>query len=126
MSLECSHIMMNASDLAESRAFYVETLGFPVVEEYPQMFAFRAGAVRFTVVSGGYRLDPEPEREPNTTLMFRSSDLEATVSELKGKGVAFLGEIHEAPGFMKHVALLDPDNNLLYLAEYYRDPLEPV
>jgi catechol 2,3-dioxygenase-like lactoylglutathione lyase family enzyme len=126
MNLECSHIMIASSDLARSRAFYADALELPVIEDHPAMFAVAAGSVRFTVTGGGHMLDDEPDMDPNTTLLLRTSDLEATVAELSAKGVTFLGEIQEAPGFMKHIALLDPDNNLLYIGQYLRDPLQPA
>ena len=124
MNLECSQVMLNTSDVKRAREFYIDLLGFPVIEEYPTMFAFRAGSVRFTVVGGGTALPAEPEDNPPSTVMFRTTDIEATVSELRSKGVNLLGDIEDAPGFMRHVALLDPDNNVLYIAQYLRDPLK--
>lgn len=126
MNLGCSHIMLNASDLERSRAFYIDVLGFPVIEEYPTMFAFRAGDVRFSVMGGGHSVQEGAEPDPNTTVMFRTDDIDATVEELRARGVQFLGPIFDAPGFMRHIALADPDNNLLFLAQYLRDPLLPV
>jgi catechol 2,3-dioxygenase-like lactoylglutathione lyase family enzyme len=115
--------MIASSNLQRSREFYVDTLGFPLVQDHPAMFAFRAGSVRFSVMGGGHRLEDEPEIEPNMTAILRTGDLDGTVQRLRDKGVSFLGDVQEAPGFMKHIALLDPDNNLLYIGEYFRDPL---
>src|SRR5580692_8347614 len=103
MKLECSHIMLNTSDVKAARHFYIEQLGLPVIEEYPTMFAFRAGNVRFTVVGGGTQQDPDEDvPDPPSTVMFRTADIDGTVSDLKSKGVKFLGEVEEAPGFMRH------------------------
>lgn len=124
MSLECSHIMLNVSDIKRARSFYIEQLAMPIIEEYPTMFAFRAGSVRFTVVGGGTQQDPDEDvSDPPSTVMFRTADIDNTVTDLKAKGVKFLGEVEDAPGFMRHIALLDPDNNVIYIAQYLRDPL---
>ncbi|MEO5931091.1 MAG: VOC family protein [Candidatus Kapaibacterium sp.] len=126
MDLECGHVMLNVSDLSASREFYCEKLEFEVIEDHQGMFAFRSGSVRFSVMGGGTRLDLESETGPNTTVMYRTADIEQTVSNLRAKGVEFLEDIQEAPGFMKHIALADPDNNLLFIAQYFRDPLQPA
>jgi len=124
MNLECSHIMLTVSDIKSARNFYIDQLEMPIVEEYPSMFAFRAGNVRFTVVGGGTKQSADSEfPDPPATIMFRTEDIDATVASLKSRGVEFLGDIEEAPGFMRHIALRDPDNYYLYIAQYVRDPL---
>ena len=60
MNLECSHIMLNVSNLKLARTFYIDQLEMPLIEEYSAMFAFHAGNVRFTVVGGG----SQPKRLP--------------------------------------------------------------
>jgi catechol 2,3-dioxygenase-like lactoylglutathione lyase family enzyme len=122
MELGCSHVLISASDLKKSYEFYVEKLGLPVIEEHPKMFAFRAGEVRFSVFGGGQALDPAKDAA-NVSIVLRTDDVERAVRELKAKGAAFLGEVVEAKGFMKHAELEDPDRNLLYLAQYLSDPL---
>ncbi len=122
MELGCSQIVLNVSDLGQSYDFYIRKLGFPVIEEdEARMFAFRAGGVRYSVFGGGRALDVE--RDPaNVNLMFRTDNIDQTVAELKEKGVSFFGGV-ESGSFMRQVAFADPDNNLLYLAQYGRDPL---
>jgi catechol 2,3-dioxygenase-like lactoylglutathione lyase family enzyme len=121
--LECRHLMINVSDLAEARRFYVDMLSLPLLEEHPTMFALRAGQVRFSVVGGGRKLPSDTDEVEPVTLMLATENIEQTVADLREKGAEFLGEIVEAPGFMKHIALADPDNNLIYIGEYLRDPL---
>ena len=121
MSLECAQVILNSSDVLRARDFYVDRLGFSLVEEFPESFSFRAGAVRYTVTPGGRALG---EDDPsNTTIIFRISNLEQAVKAYEAKGVVFLSEITLAPGFMKFITLLDPDNNPLMLGEYLKDPL---
>jgi predicted enzyme related to lactoylglutathione lyase len=123
--LSCRHLMLAVSDVTKARAFYIDALGLEVVEEHPSMFAVRCGSVRFTVVGGGTPQPDDADVNPPITLMLATDDIEATVSHLRARGVKFLGEISEAPGFMRHIALTDPDNNVIYLAQYERDPILP-
>ena len=126
MNLECSHILLATSNLDAAREFYIDTLGFPLIEEHERSFAFRAGAVRFSVMPGGQIVDSDARFGPNTTVMLRTDNLDAAIAELQARGVVFLEDVQEAPGFMSHIAFADPDNNLLFLAEYQRDPLLPA
>jgi catechol 2,3-dioxygenase-like lactoylglutathione lyase family enzyme len=120
---ECHHVMLAVSDVAEAREFYIDKLGLPLVEEHPRMFAFRAGALRCSVMPGGRRLPDDTEETAPATLLLSTDDLDAAMQQLTSKGVQFVGGIEVAPGFMRHAPFVDPDNNLLYLCQYDRDPL---
>jgi catechol 2,3-dioxygenase-like lactoylglutathione lyase family enzyme len=124
MDLECAHIVLNVSDVSKAKEFYIKGQGFDVVEDHPKSFAFKAGAVRFTVSPNGSSLN---EQDPsNGTIIFRTQDIEKTVFALKERGISLSGGVNEAPGFMKFVSLSDPDNNPLMVAQYFRDPLKKV
>jgi catechol 2,3-dioxygenase-like lactoylglutathione lyase family enzyme len=43
------HISLRSTDLARSRAFYAELLGFPVILEAPEMFIFLAGSTAISI-----------------------------------------------------------------------------
>ena len=122
MSFDCSQILVRVSDLALAREFYVEKLGLGVIEEYPKMFAVRAGSVRFSVFGGGTPRNVF-DNDPPASIMLRTNDLDSSMAELNAKGVKFEGEVQTAPGFMRYVGLLDPDGNELHLAQYVGDPL---
>ena len=126
MELACAQLLLSVSDIDKSREFYIGKLQMPVVEDHPKMFAFRAGDVRFSVFGGGKRHTSEEASAAHLKVMFRTEDLDATVARLKERGVVFAGEIEEAPGFMRHIELVDPDNNFIFLAQYVRDPLKPA
>ena len=125
MEIGCRHIMLNASDLERAKDFYLSKLGCPLLEDSGHMFAFRAGDVRFSVFGGGKKLSLD-EDGPNASVIFCTEDVEPSVTELRAKGVCFEGEIQDAPGFMKFIVMLDPDNNMHYLGQYSSDPLAPV
>lgn len=126
MSLECSHVVLRVSDLAAAREFYIDKLELPVLDDHQQMFSIRAGQLRVSVFPGGKQLAADGSEDANAAMILRTSNLDDAVARLKEKGVPFEGEIVEAPGFMRHIAFTDPDNNLLYLGEYLRDPLAPT
>jgi len=115
--------MFNVSDVAEAKSFFVEKLVCPLLEDHPRLFAFRAGGVRFSVFGGGRKLTEEEGGEANTSVLFATEDIESTIAQLRSKDVRFLGEVIEAPGFMKFIQFWDMDNNRHYLAEYLGDPL---
>lgn len=121
--LECRHVMLAVSDIAEAREFYIVKLDLPLLEEHPKMFAFRAGGLRFSVMPGGRKLPDDTEDTAPATILLSTDDIDTAVKDLTERGVRFIGEIEEAPGFMRHAPFVDPDNNLLYLCEYFRDPV---
>lgn len=121
-SPEIRHVVLNASNIEKSRAFYAKTLGLPLLESEKNFFVFRSGSIRVSVFPGGKKLAAKGP-VPNVKLMFEVARLKDAIAKLKRKKVKFLGEIEEAPGFMRYVTLADPDNNVLFLAQYLRDPL---
>ncbi|MEK7466755.1 MAG: VOC family protein [Planctomycetota bacterium] len=122
---EIRHLVLNASDLRMSREFYSKKLEQTLLEDAQAFFVFRSGGIRVSVFGGGKKLNLKKGPSPNLKLMLEVEDLDAAVKKLKRRKVKFLGEISEAPGFMRYICLADPDNNLLFLAQYSRDPLLP-
>ncbi len=125
MSLGCSHIVFNVSDLRQSRDFYLGKLGMEPLQDGEGMFAFRAGEVRVSVFGGGKRLEEKDPVNMVLVLKTEAGNLDPLVKSLKAKGVEFDGEVQDAPGFMRFIPLHDPDNNPLMLGEYAADPLKP-
>lgn len=80
-----------AQDLGRARRFYAEKLGLEPVEERPGGLLYRArsGAFALFESAGG------PSGE-HTQMGWEVDDLEATVRELRGRGVAF--EEYDLPG----------------------------
>src|SRR3569623_432436 len=58
------HLALRSSDIARSKRFYTETLGFPLVAEVPNLFLFMAGGTAIGVrgpeaeTLAGDRFDP--------------------------------------------------------------------
>jgi catechol 2,3-dioxygenase-like lactoylglutathione lyase family enzyme len=81
-----------AQDLERARAFYSEKLGLEPVEERP-------GGLRYTFASGEFALFASaggPSGD-HTQMGWEVDDIDATVAELRSRGVVF--EEYDFPGF---------------------------
>ena len=105
------------SDLDKAKAFYGDTLGLKHVEDHPGGSRFEAGGTYIEIYPSEFAGTAK-----NTVAGFEVSDLEATMSSLRQKGVAFLD--YDLPGMKttNGVADLsgprgcwfkDPDGNIL-------------
>ncbi|MEU9924690.1 VOC family protein [Streptomyces griseoluteus] len=93
-----------AQDLARARRFYAEKLGLEPVDERPGGLLYRCGDSFFalfqsTGVSPG----------TFTQMGWEVDDLEATLAELRGRGVVF--EDVEAPGFRTENGVAEVQGN---------------
>lgn len=121
MDLECCHIVLNVADVRAAKNFYIHKLGLPVIEEYDGFFAVRAGDIRFSVFENGVRRDPKADADAPAVVILKTADLDATMEELRSRGVEFEADAREAPKLMRYAPLLDPDGHRLYIAQYFGD-----
>jgi catechol 2,3-dioxygenase-like lactoylglutathione lyase family enzyme len=109
--------MVAVKDLGAATAFYEKTLELTRVGENPGGVEYRSGSSRFFVYESEFA-----GTNRATTAVWQIDDLEATVRELKSKGVAFEhyddlpdttrdGDIHDAGGF-KIAWFKDPTGNI--------------
>jgi catechol 2,3-dioxygenase-like lactoylglutathione lyase family enzyme len=84
--------MVPAQDLERAKSFYADRLGLKPIEERPEGLRYRCG-------SGGFMLfqSTGAASGDHTQLGWDVDDLEATVEELRGRGVVF--EEYDLPGF---------------------------
>ena len=111
-------VTVAVTDLERSKGFFAEQLGLPVLEETP--FAIRFGAGKGSQLS-------VRRGQPNagqTVAHFEVADIEATVRELTGRGVAF--DEYETPKTTNFIAQVgpargawfkDPDGNVFGVRE---------
>lgn len=125
MELELQHVEVHVTSLDAAREFYVDKLGLPVLDDLPELslLAVRAGPVRISIFGGFDPLAEGDTAKAGTHLIFRTHDLERTIEKLRGRGIEFTGEIVEAGGFIRDIATIDPDGNVVEFAQYLRDPL---
>ena len=113
--------MIAVKDLDRARQFYEETLGLKEVDDFGEGFMLKSGDTQLSV----YRSEFAGTNKA-TALTFDVDDIQAEVSELKGRGVPFEhydldglkqdGDIYTAEG-MKTAWFKDPDGNILSLIE---------
>jgi catechol 2,3-dioxygenase-like lactoylglutathione lyase family enzyme len=108
-----------AQDLARARAFYADKLGLEPVEERP-------GGLRYLGASGEFALF-ESAGAPSgshTQMAWEVDDIEATVAELRDRGVVF--EEYDVPGLttvdgIAEVAGNYPSKGVGERAAWFRD-----
>lgn len=105
-SLARSHAIakLPAQDLERARAFYRDQLGLEPVEE-------REGGLRYCCAAGEFHVFLSSGRASgaSTQLGFEVEDIDATVAELRERGVIF--EQFDAPGFKMIDGIVDVGNN---------------
>jgi glyoxylase I family protein len=110
------HVALRSTDLARSRGFYADTLGFPVVLESPGLFLFLAGATAIAV------LGPNAQTPPNDLFSpFRSGldhlalgcaddqELQRVAAALAAAGIDSTGVKLDPTLNRRYVAFKDPD-----------------
>jgi catechol 2,3-dioxygenase-like lactoylglutathione lyase family enzyme len=80
-----------ATDLERARAFYADKLGLEPVEERPGGLRYRCGNSYFVVFQS-----TGAASGTHTQMAFEVADIEATVAELRRRGVVF--EEYDLPG----------------------------
>ena len=117
-----SRAIVPVSDIDRARDFYENTLGLDLVEdEMNGVLVFKTGDTSLVV----YRSAEAGTNRANAVVWDAGEDIEAIVSDLKTKGVAF-EHYPESEGFRRHddihisgsmkmVWFKDPDGNILHL-----------
>jgi catechol 2,3-dioxygenase-like lactoylglutathione lyase family enzyme len=93
-----------AQDLGRARAFYAEKLGLEPVEERPGGLLYRSAAGDFVLFASA----GAPSGE-HTQMAWEVDDIEATMRELRSRGVVF--EEYDLPGLTTVDAIADVEGN---------------
>jgi lactoylglutathione lyase len=128
--MKLTHIRLLANDIEGLRAFYKDKLGFKetlaVVEGI--YYEFEAGDCILALykrelmesVAGVPMASDKPVDK--VALTFNVDDVDATYTELRGKGVAFTTEPHDQEAWVLRVAhLRDPEGNLIEINAPLKD-----
>ncbi|MFB7865021.1 MULTISPECIES: VOC family protein [unclassified Streptomyces] len=92
-----------ANDLARAKRFYTETLGLTLTREAPEDTRLESGG---TIV--GLYETPYGGQAQHTLASFKVDDLDASMSELKAKGVTF--EDYDLPGLKTVDGVAETEN----------------
>jgi catechol 2,3-dioxygenase-like lactoylglutathione lyase family enzyme len=93
-----------AQDLARARVFYAEKLGLQPVEERPGGLRYRCGSSYFVLFESTGRASGD-----HTQMAFEVDDIDAVVTELRGRGVVF--EEVDVPGLRTVDGIADVEGN---------------
>lgn len=111
-------LMIVAPDLAAARAFYGDTLGFVLKSETPSRLVFAHDGADLVIFRGQA---PAPQTRhgetASTTFVFAVPSLDAAMTALKARGIAFLHDVPAQGEFGRYAAFTDPFGNVLELME---------
>ena len=106
-------IAVTVGDVDRAIAFYRDTLGLPLLFQFPGMGFFNCGGVRLMLTV------PEGAGAGNSVIYFKVPDLDEASRALAGRGVKFEQEPHIVARLPDHNLWMaffrDPDGNLLGL-----------
>jgi predicted enzyme related to lactoylglutathione lyase len=87
--MQIGQIALRAHDINRATTFYRDVLGLPHLFSAGQLTFFDCGGIRLMLSL------PEPDFDhPGSVIYFKVDDIEARHSELKTRGVEFIGPPH--------------------------------
>ncbi len=111
------HIALRSTDLARSKRFYTETLGFSIIKELPELFLFSAGGTAIGVrapeadTPGGDKFNPHRVGLDHIALACDDeAELKRVAAALTEAGVENTGVKTDATLGKQYVAFKDPDH----------------
>jgi glyoxylase I family protein len=101
------HVGLRSTDLARSRVFYIERLGFPVLSEAPGFFEFSAGST--TVAISGWDAHDRGHEHHLGLASTHEHELKRVARELTSAGIQNTGVTKDIRRAKNYVAFMDPD-----------------
>lgn len=97
MGFKLNFLGITVADFEPSFRFYTELLGIEAKHSKPDWAAFQTKGMKFELFSGGSPLlsDRSWGRGQAIRPSFQVADLKSTISDLRRKGVAFVGDIQK-------------------------------
>ena len=108
-------IALPVRDVATSVRFYRDTLGLPLLFEFPGLAFFNCGGVRLMLEAA----QPDTEHRTSSVIYYKVDGIQAAFKTLQERGVAFEDEPHIIAEMEDHTLWMtffrDPDAHLLAL-----------
>jgi predicted enzyme related to lactoylglutathione lyase len=123
MNYSLQHAIIRTTDINKAKEFYVTKLGLEVLEEAKNFFACKAGVARLSFFGGYEKQSVSEDAKTGVSLILRVDNLDKAIEGLKNKGIEMSGDIIDIPNFHRFQELEDPDGTILFLAEYYVEPV---
>lgn len=109
--MKVSHVMLGVSDFNRSVAFYRDTLGFALQQQF-ESFAFFDGGTMTLALSGD--IWNHAGKAPGAMqVVFGVENVKSAYAALKAKGVEFMNEPRNVNGRDWAANFRDPDGHLL-------------
>lgn len=122
-----SHIALRVTDLARSKQFYSETLGFPVAMEFGDVVLVNANGVLLGMRGGHPQTAPDDQFDPFRVgidhlalAVADPADLDGLAQHLDAAGVRNNGVEDDATTGARYISFYDPDGIAWEL--YYLPP----
>jgi catechol 2,3-dioxygenase-like lactoylglutathione lyase family enzyme len=123
MDLKLQHVVIRTTDIKTAKDFYVNKLGLVMLEEAENFFAAIAGGVRLSFFGGYERQEITEDAKTGVSLILRTKSLDEATKTARDKGIPVNGDVIDISGFHKFLEIEDPDGNILFLAEYEKEPV---
>ena len=109
------------ADFERAVTFYRDVLGLTLLEREERCALFDAGHGSLFELwpPGVASQSPKTPERQSLRVAFRVDDLDGAISELRGRGVQFVGEVGEYQG-TRWINFVDPEGNRLELKEVSR------
>ncbi len=120
--MRLNQVTVPATDVARAVRFYRGLGLVQIVDDPPDYARFVCpdGDATFSV----HRVDTAPAGQ-RTVVYFECDRLDATVADLRGRGVTFDSEPRDQPWLWREASLHDPDGNLICLYHAGENRLNP-
>lgn len=112
MDVLSSRVLMYPQDPEVTTAFYRDTLGLAVYREFPGGTVFFLGGGFLEIVGQG-----SAGRSPDVALWLQVRDLEATIAQLRERGVEPDRAPQREPWGLDEAWISDPDGSRIILVE---------
>lgn len=108
-------VSYGVANMDKALAFYRDILGLKVEMNHEGIWVeLSAGAMTLALIGPPWGTPPQPGYQGGGTVALSVEDMQASLEELKAKGVAILDGPHDTP--VCHMAqIADPDGNRLWL-----------
>lgn len=117
--MRLTHVRLLVDDLASARRFYEETIGLEVTLDAGVYVEFASGPSTLSLYRRDLMEQVVPSRQapgPGAAMIFQVDDVDAKVSELRGRGLTLENDPHDQEAWLLRVAhFRDPEGNLVEL-----------
>jgi predicted enzyme related to lactoylglutathione lyase len=119
--MENPSTLLVVHNLLVSKAFYVDVLGFNIVEVYEDSLKLNIGSHNIFMFQGTMEaVNYEHGYNANSSLVLTVSHLDSKIEALKSKGVVFVHKCPNENRWGRYAAFKDPSGIVIELMEYYQ------